>query len=138
MFKQSICAIAYFACTLCSANALFAVALDDDIVSPETAIESIGKGTVIVEMTVRASKNRLEKRGIFFLDSEADFESPKNLGIAISESAINQLKKRIDSADLEKYFIGKEIRVTGVVMRFEQRPYIVVLDTKQIEIIQKK
>jgi DNA/RNA endonuclease YhcR with UshA esterase domain len=138
MINQSMCVIVLCACTLSTGNLAYLFAQEDKVISPVTAIESIGKGTVVVEMTVQASKNRLEKRGIFFLDSDADFASPKNLGIAVSENAINQLKKRIDSADMEKFFIGKEIRVTGAVMRFEQRPYITVLDAKQIEILLKK
>lgn len=57
---------------------------DKERLSPEAAIAAVGKAEILVEFTVKASKDRLERRGCIFLDSEANFEDPKNLGIALS------------------------------------------------------
>jgi hypothetical protein len=104
-------------------------------VSAAEAIEQIGRPQVIVEMTVKAAKNRLEKRGIIYLDSEVDFADPKNLGVAISaEAAVKFKKAGVD--DPAEHFKGKTIRVTGCIMRFEERPYLPVHDPGQITLVQ--
>jgi hypothetical protein len=109
---------------------------DANPLSPEQAIEQIGRPQVVVEMTVRSAKNRLEKRGIVYLDSEADFTSPANLGVAISAEAAAKYKEN-GVADAAAHFLGKAIRVRGCVMRFEERPYLPVHDPEQIVIIEK-
>lgn len=106
-------------------------------ISPDEAIASVGKSKVVVEFTVQSTKNALADRGIIYLDSEQDFKSEKNLGIAISTLAVDQYKaKGID--DPADYFRGKRIRVTGVVMRFERLPYLPVLSADQIELIESE
>jgi hypothetical protein len=106
-------------------------------ITPAEAIQQIGKPTVLVEMTVKKAKDRLEKRGIVYLDSEDDFKDPKNLGVAISAEAAAKFKEK-GITDLEGHFRGKTIRVRGCVMRFEDRPYLPVHDPEQIQIIEKK
>jgi hypothetical protein len=103
-------------------------------ISAEQAVGQIGKPRVVVEMTVKAAKDRLEKRGLVYLDSEEDFASPKNLGVAISAEAAEKFKKR-GVADIAGHFKGKFIRVYGCVMRFEERPYLPVHDPKQISVV---
>jgi DNA/RNA endonuclease YhcR with UshA esterase domain len=106
-------------------------------VNAATAIEQVGKPTVLVEMEVKKAKDRLEKRGIIFLDSEDDFKSSKNLGIAISAEAAAKFKEK-GIEDPASHFQGKTIRVRGCVMRFEDRPYLPVHDPNQITIVDKK
>jgi hypothetical protein len=115
-----------------------AVANDDNVeaIPAAEAIEQIGKPQVLVEMTVKSAKDRLEKRGIIYLDSEEDFADPKNLGVAISAEAAQKYKK-IGIADPASHFKGKTIRVRGCVMRFEERPYLPVHDPAQIVIVEK-
>jgi hypothetical protein len=120
---------------------LFATALsttllagDTTALTPAEAIDRIGRPQVIVEMTVRSSKDRLAKRGIIYLDSEEDFADPKNLGVAISAEAAARFKKDgID--DPATHFKGKTLRVRGCVMRFEERPYLPVHSPKQIVVV---
>lgn len=107
------------------------------IISAEEAIKQIGQPKVIVEMVVKKSKNRLEKRGIIYLDSEEEFQDQKNLGVAISAEAAALFKEK-GIADPAEYFLGKTIRVRGCVMRFEDRPYLPVHHPDQITIIEKK
>lgn len=98
------------------------------------ALESIGKPQIVVEMIVQKSKDRLEKRGLIYLDSEEDFGNDNNLGIAISAGTAAKMR---DSgiADPAAYFLGKRIRVSGCVMRFEERVYLPVLEPSQIAIV---
>jgi hypothetical protein len=102
--------------------------------SAAEAIDQIGKPQVIVEMTVKSSKDRLEKRGIIYLDSEEDFAHPKNLGVAISAAAAARFKKN-GIANPAEHFKGKTIRIRGCVMRFEERPYLPVHSPKQIVVV---
>ena len=106
-------------------------------VTPAEAIKRIGQPAVLVELTVRAAKDRVAKRGIVFLDSEADFKHPDNLGVAVSAEAAAKFKAK-GVADLEAYFRGKTIRVRGCVVRFEDRPYLPVHDPDQITVVEKK
>src|SRR5262249_20657215 len=52
-------------------------AAGETAVGPVEARKKVGK-KVTVEMTVKAAKNRLEKRGEIYLDSEEDFKDAKN------------------------------------------------------------
>jgi hypothetical protein len=110
---------------------------DTKPVPPAEAIEQIGHPHVLVEMTVKSAKDRLEKRGIIYLDSEEDFADPQNLGVAVSVEAAAKFKKDgID--DPAAHFKGKTIRVRGCVMRFEERPYLPVHDPRQIVVVEPK
>ena len=113
------------------------VGLNEKLISTAEAIKQVGKSTVVVEMTVKKAKDRLEKRGILYLDSEDDPKDKNNLGIAISTEAAAQLRKN-GIADPAKHFEGKQIRVRGCVMRFEERYYLPVLDISQIQAIVDK
>ena len=106
-------------------------ARDATPLTPAEAIDQIGKPQVIVEMTVKSAKDRLKKRGIFYLDSEEDFADPKNLGVAISAKAVAQFKKN-GIVNPAQHFNGKAIRVRGCAMRFEERPYLPVFAPEQI------
>jgi hypothetical protein len=106
-------------------------------VTPLEAIQQIGKPKVVVEMVVKKSKDRLEKRGVIYLDSEDDFKDEKNLGVAISAEAAEKFKEK-GIADLAAHFLKKKIHVRGCVMRFEERPYLPVHDPSQITIVETK
>ena len=59
-----------------------------------------------------AAKNR----GGYYLDSEKDFHSAANLGIAIRASAMPGLTKKYGD-DLKSAFVGKTIKLIGQVRR---------------------
>jgi hypothetical protein len=101
------------------------------------AVKSAGKPKVLVQMEVKKAKDRLEKRGIIYLDSEDDFKDPNNLGVAISAEAAAKFKEK-GVADPAAHFLGKTIRVRGCVMKFEERPYLPVHDPDQITVVEKK
>ena len=127
---------------LLTAFAVWAVGLraadeDTNPITPAEAVKSVGKPKVVVEMVVKKAKDRLEKRGIIYLDSEDDFKDPNNLGIAISAEAAAKFKAK-GIADPAAHFLGKTIRVRGCVMKFEERPYLPVHDPDQITVVEKK
>lgn len=108
-------------------------AVERQVLTPAQAVSCFGQAEVTVRMLVRKAKDRLDKRGIIFLDSELDFTDQQNLGIAISAHVAEEFKQwGID--DLPSYLADRTIEVTGCVMKFEQRVYMPVLSSQQLRI----
>jgi hypothetical protein len=105
---------------------------DDQRLAPIQARKRVGV-KITVEMTVRAAKDRLEKRGEIYLDSEPDFRDEKNFAVVITKKGAASLKTAgIDNpAD---HFIEKKIRATGVVKEVDSVPRIEIDDAKQIRL----
>src|SRR5262245_7737105 len=63
---------------------------------PLTAAEAIRRidQEVFVELVVKAAKNRLEKRGEIYLDSEEDFHDERNLAIVVLRDGAASLKEK--------------------------------------------
>lgn len=115
-----------------------AVAADElKPLTPAEAVRRIGEPQVLVEMSVKQTKDRLARRGVIYLDSETDFRSETNLGVAVSAEAAAKFRAQ-GVADPAAYFLGKTIRVRGCVMRFEERPYLPVHDPGQITVVEKQ
>jgi len=104
--------------------------------SPAQARKRVNE-KVTVELTVKASKNRLERHEEIYLDSEEDFRDAKNLAVVIDVAGAASLKKAgIDEP--AGHFLNKTIQVTGTVTLHEDRPRIVVSDAKQIRVVAKQ
>jgi hypothetical protein len=102
---------------------------------PVEAIKKVNE-EVTVQMLVKATKNRLEKRGEIYLDSEENFRDPKNLGIVVTKAGAAKFKEAgVDDPAI--YFKDKTIRVKGKVIIKEKRPRIEVDDPKQIQIVER-
>jgi hypothetical protein len=100
--------------------------------SPVEAITKVNE-SVTVEMLVQRTKCCTGSRRVF-LDSEADHRDPKNLGVVVTEVGRAKLTEAgID--DPAAHFDTKTIRVRGVVIHKENRPYIEVNGPSQIEIV---
>lgn len=100
-----------------------------------SAVEAINRinETVTVEMLVQRTKRCSGSKQVF-LDSEANHHDPKNLGVIITETGLAKFNEAgID--DPAAHFSGKTIRVRGVVIRKENRPYIEVNELSQIEML---
>jgi DNA/RNA endonuclease YhcR with UshA esterase domain len=108
----------------------------DKPLTPAEAIQRVDK-KVLVEMLVKATKNRLEQRKEIYLDSEEDFRSEKNLGIIINVAGAAKFQDA-GVEDPAEHFKGKTIRVTGVVTKENEKFRIIVEDPKQIRIVDKK
>ena len=100
--------------------------------SPVEAISRVNE-SVTVEMLVQRTKCCTGSRQVF-LDSEANHHDPENLGVVVTENGRSKFSEAgID--DPTTHFSGKTIRVRGLVIRKENRPYIEVDDPTQIEIV---
>ena len=101
------------------------------------ALKSVGQANIVVRFRVQHAKNALDRRGVVYLDSEADFRDPQNLGVALSASAVEQLKAA-GVEDLVQHFQGKQIEVRGCVMIFGDQPFLPVLESRQIRVVGEK
>ena len=100
--------------------------------SPVEAINRVNE-SVMVEMLVQRTECCTGSSQVF-LDSEASHRDPKNLGVVVTESGLAKFTEAgID--DPTANFGGKTIRVRGMVIRKENRPYIEVNDPSQIEMV---
>ena len=100
-----------------------------------SAVEAINRAneSVTVEMLVQRTKCCTGSRQVF-LDSEANHSDPNNLGVVVTENGRAKFSEAgID--DPTASYKGKTIRVRGVVIRREDRPYIEVNDPSQIELV---
>jgi hypothetical protein len=101
--------------------------------SPVEALQRLNE-PVTVEMPIRRTKS-CTCSSQFFLDCEENKRDPKNLGLVVTTAGAARFKDAgID--DPAEYFQGKTIRVQGVVVLKEGRPYIEVEDPGQIEVVQ--
>jgi hypothetical protein len=120
------------AAAILAAGACLAVAAEDKPLSPVEARKKVGE-RVTVEMTVRAAKDRLEKRGEIYLDSEPDFRDDKNFAVVITRAGAASLKRAgIDSP--AEHYKDKKIRATGTVKEVDKVPRIEVDDAKQVKV----
>jgi hypothetical protein len=100
--------------------------------TPVEAINRIDE-LVSVEMLVMRTKCCSGSRQVF-LDSEANYRDPNNLGVVVTETGRAKFSEAgID--DPTAHCSGKTIRVHGVVIRKEKGPYIEVNDPGQIEVV---
>src|SRR5438876_12134744 len=94
--------------------AVQATAEDTRPLTPVKAIKKVNE-EVTVQMLVKATKNRLDKRGEIYLDSEANFRDEKNLGIVIVKAGAAKFKEAgVDDPAI--HFKEKTIRVKGTVI----------------------
>jgi hypothetical protein len=128
--------------TCCRAFALFliiagtAVAADDKALTPVEARKKVGE-TITVEMTVRSTKDRLEKRGEIYMDAEPDFRDAKNFALVITKAGAASLKLAgIDNP--AEFFKDKKVRATGTVKEVEKVLRIEIEDAKQIKPVEQK
>src|SRR5262249_40369965 len=108
------------------------VSAEDKPLSPPEGRKKVGE-SVTVEMTVRAAKDRLEKRGEIYLDSEEDFKDDKNFAVVITKAGAASLKAA-GIADPADHFKGKTIAAKGTVKEVDGVPRIEIDEAKQIAI----
>jgi hypothetical protein len=121
-----------FSQTLLASLAMLCVA-DEKPLSPVEARRKIGE-KITVEMTVQSAKDRLEKRGEIYLDSEPDFRDEKNFAVVITKAGAMSLKEAGIARPAE-HFRHKKIRVTGTVKEVDKVPRIEIDSAKQIRLV---
>lgn len=108
---------AFVACLILASSASAARQQLDTL----TPVQAISRAAAASPKPVRALfkfkvQNAAKSRDGFYLDSERDFRSPRNLGVAIKASAMAGLTKKY-GADLKAAFVGKTIKLIGQVKR---------------------
>jgi DNA/RNA endonuclease YhcR with UshA esterase domain len=121
------------AIALCAALTL---AADQRPLGPVDARKQVGK-KITVEMTVRTAKDRLQKRGEIYLDSEANFKDEKNFAVVITRKGAAALKKA-GITDPVTHFKGRKVRATGTVKEVDGVPRIEIDEAEQITRLGKK
>lgn len=115
--------------------AITSVVLADDAsprIKPEDARMHVDKKVEVVFEVKHAKYS--ERRKTAFLDSEENFQDKKNLGIAITETGIQDLKQKRAVDGPADYYRGKTIRVTGTVTLKDEKPYIEVTQAEQLDL----
>lgn len=118
--------------------AMTSIILADDApprIKPDAARMYVDKKVEVVFEVKHAKFS--ERRKTAFLDSEENFQDEKNLGIAITEAGIQDLKQKRAVDGPADYYRGKTIRVTGTVILKEDKPYIEVTQAEQLDIAPK-
>jgi hypothetical protein len=90
-----------------------ALAAEGKPLTPVEARKHAGK-KITVEMVVKAAKDRMEKRGEIYLDSETALEDEENFAVVIPRGGAASLKKAGIANPVED-FEGKKIGATGTV-----------------------
>jgi DNA/RNA endonuclease YhcR with UshA esterase domain len=110
-------------------------AADEKPLTPVEARKKVGS-KIAVQMEVKAAKDRLEKRGEIYLDSEENFKDEKDFAVVITRKGAASLKDAgiTDPAD---HFKGKTIRATGTVKEVDGIPRIEVDAAEQIKLVEK-
>ncbi|MFO0842940.1 MAG: hypothetical protein U0797_11170 [Gemmataceae bacterium] len=103
--------------------------------TPVEARKQVGK-TITVKMEVKAAKDRLEKRGEVYLDSEEDFKDEKNFAVVITKKGAASLKRAGIAAPAD-HFMGKTITAKGEVKEVDDVPRIEIDEAKQITVAGK-
>lgn len=101
-------------------------------IKPEEARKFVDQKVEVI-FEVKHAKHS-EKRKTVFLDSEDDFRSSRNLGVAIIEKGLADLKTKKSIGKPEEYYANKKIRVTGTVVIREENAYIDVDTAEQIDL----
>ncbi len=132
--RQVLCAVG-----LAAAIAGASLIAEEPASKPLTAVEArrqVGKD-VVVEMLVQAAKDRLEKRGEIYLDSELDFRSEQNFAVVISRAGAAALRDA-GIANPAEHFDQKTIRATGKVTEQDGVPRIEIDAAQQIQIVETR
>jgi len=105
---------------------------DSKPLTPVEARKKVGE-KITVEMTVLAAKDRLEKRGEIYLDSETDFHDERDFAVVITKAGAASLKETgIDNP--AEYYKDKKIRARGMVKEVDKVPRIEIHNARQITI----
>jgi DNA/RNA endonuclease YhcR with UshA esterase domain len=126
----------FTACLLFGLLGVQSYAGDEKPLTPVEARKQVGN-KVEVQMKPAVIKDRLEKRGEIYMDSEKDFKDEKNFAVVITEKGANRFKEK-GIKDPAKHFEDKEIRAKGTVTEVQGVPRIEIDDPDQISLVEKK
>jgi DNA/RNA endonuclease YhcR with UshA esterase domain len=113
-------------------TATAAFADDPAPITPEEAAKKINE-KVVVKMEVKSTGGKNNH----YLNSEADFTSPKNFTIFISKDLLEKFKKA-GVENPSEFYKGKLIQVTGKVTLENQKPWLKVEGPDLITVLPKE
>jgi len=115
---------------------LSAVSRAEDLpkLTPAAEAKQHAGAEITVEMEVMSAKKSMKHMKVF-LDSEADFRDPKNLGVAVDLFAAGELERKHGTTDLTSFLRNKRIRVRGIVSIREDRAYLDIDDAARLELL---
>lgn len=105
-------------------------------IKADEARQHVGKQVEVV-FKVKSTKNSVKRKTVF-LDSEENFQDEKNLGIAISEVGVSDLKQKRGVEAPAEYYKDKSIRVVGEVVIENEHAYIKVDDADHLDLFEEK
>src|SRR5262245_66108959 len=123
------------ALTAVAVLACMAYAAEDKALTPQEARKQVGKKVTVV-MTVRAAKDRLEKRGEIYLDAEEDFKDAKNFAVVVTRKGAASLREA-GVADPAGHFKGKTITARGTVKEVDGVPRIEIDEATRISVAKR-
>ena len=107
----------FLACLLLAVPANAAPRQQLDTLNPAQAISRAAASATPVRALFQFKvQSAAKSRDGFYLDSEKDFRSAANLGVAIRASAMRGLAQKY-GADLKAALVGKTVRLIGQVKR---------------------
>jgi eukaryotic-like serine/threonine-protein kinase len=101
------------------------------VIRPEAAAQYTGQRCVVEFQVQGVGKANTADR--YFLNSLKDYRDRGNFTVTFTRNVIDELRAA-GVADVNSYFDGKTIRVTGTITQFSGRPQIEVDQLSQIEI----
>jgi DNA/RNA endonuclease YhcR with UshA esterase domain len=109
-----------------------AFADDAKALSPAEAAKKINE-RVVVEMEVKSTGGNTNR----YLNSEKDYRSDDNFTIFLPGGVLEKFKDA-QIEDPAIFYMGKTIRVTGVVILVDEKPQIKIANPDQIKVVEKK
>ena len=103
-------------------------------VSAKEASKQAGKHHQHIDFTVQHSSNELISDGVVYLDSQTNHQHSDNLRLGLSASALAELQLR-GIVNPSQTLLGKQLRVTGAVMRINGVTVLPITQADQLSVI---
>jgi serine/threonine protein kinase len=100
------------------------------VASPPPALPLQPNAKQTLTLTIKSTGHNRDT-SLFFLNSEEDFRDAKNFAVVIPKALAKQLAEA-GITDPLTYYRGKTIRVTGIVIYYQNRPEMIIDDPGQI------
>ena len=108
--------------------------IEEEVLSPEQAMQHVGKVKTIRFRVERAGYN--PKQTILFLNSMANFSDPKCFTVVIDEALGKRMMAGIGFRDLGKQFERKTVQVRGPIIEYQNRAEIVLKSVEQLSFVE--
>jgi alkaline phosphatase D len=102
------------------------------VLTPAQAARLVNRECTVEMRVLTTGASKTNDR--VFLNSAKNFRDADNFTAVLEREALDKLKQdKVE--DARAHFLGKTVRVTGTVTRYNDRPEILVKDPKQIQVV---